>query len=311
MNTLNRRLYKHNFDLRKMIELIKMVRPTQNLDYPGIVDLQEMLSIPAIQKNTRLWETPDAELAGFTIIDLWDNIWFEFKPGVISGEIEKEILNWGETCVRLNHTIKKNKGLNLKLDTNCREDNYERIDFLERNGFFRQAIQTIKMARSLHEPIQKPELPSGFLIRHVAGESEIERWVALHQAAFESNEMTVEYRLSMMRVPGYDPQLDLIVVNSNGQFVAFCFSRVSLEMQEITGRREGSTDMLGTHPAYRKKGVAKALLLTSLRLLKGRGVTYTSLGTTSENIAMQKTAKSVGFHIETVKPWFSKPIMAV
>ena len=114
-----------------------------------------------------------------------------------------------------------------------------------------------------------------------------------------------------MRAPGYDPQLDLVAVNSIGEFVAFCFSRVSLEIREITGRREGSTDMLGTHPAYRKKGLAKALLSTSLQLLKGRGVTYASLGTTSENIAMQKTAAAVGFHIETVKLWFSKPIKAV
>ena len=157
MNMLNQRLYETDSDLQKMIELLIKVRRAHNSDYPGIVDLHEMLNIPAIQKNTRLWETPDAELAGFTIIDLRDNIWFEFKPGIISGEIEKEIINWGETCVRLNHELKENKGLNLKLDTNCREDNHERIDFLKRNGFLRQSIQTIKMVRSLHEPIQKPE----------------------------------------------------------------------------------------------------------------------------------------------------------
>jgi hypothetical protein len=42
--------------------------------------------------------------------------------------------------------------------------------------------------------------------------------------------------------------------------------------------------------------------------LKQRGVDTAVLGTSSENVAMQRLAASVGFRVESAKVWFEKQV---
>jgi ribosomal protein S18 acetylase RimI-like enzyme len=65
---------------------------------------------------------------------------------------------------------------------------------------------------------------------------------------------------------------------------------------------------VSTHPRFQRLGLARALLLRGLRLLKERGMTSAHLGTSGMNIAMLKTAEWVGFTIEYKTTWFSKEV---
>ena len=47
---------------------------------------------------------------------------------------------------------------------------------------------------------------------------------------------------------------------------------------------------------------------TGLDPLKQRGVDTAILGTSSENVAMQRLAASVGFRVESAKVWFEKQV---
>jgi hypothetical protein len=49
-------------------------------------------------------------------------------------------------------------------------------------------------------------------------------------------------------------------------------------------------------------------LLTGLQLLKERGIEMAGLGTSGDNIAMQKTAESVGFVTKYRVLWFEKKV---
>jgi mycothiol synthase len=75
-----------------------------------------------------------------------------------------------------------------------------------------------------------------------------------------------------------------------------------------TGRNEGYTDPVATHPEYQGRGLAKALFLTGLRLLRERGMETAVMGTSSENEKMQRAAKAVGFRVESSTVWFAKPV---
>ena len=163
------------------------------------------------------------------------------------------------------------------------------------------------MIRPLNEPIPEPELPAGFVIGYLEGEGEVEALVALHRAAFGTEGMTGEYRLAMMRVPEYEPELDLIAVAPDGTFASYCMCHISREENRLTGQNEGYTDPVATHPACQRRGLAKALLLTGLTLLKQRGMETACLSTSSENIAMQRAA-AAGFHVESEKRWFAKHV---
>ena len=161
------------------------------------------------------------------------------------------------------------------------------------------------MARSLDQPTPDPRMPAGFTIRPMLRETEIEAYVSLHRAAFGTENMTVEYRRSIMSAPGYIPELDLIAVAPNGDLAAFCVCQVFPDdLPRAGGQREGWTDPIGTHPDYQRLGLAKALILTGMRLLKERGLDTALLGTESTNIAMQHAAMSVGFHNVSNTFWF-------
>ena len=100
----------------------------------------------------------------------------------------------------------------------------------------------------------------------------------------------------------------MLAVAPDGRFAAFCVSSISVEENGRTGQQAGYTDPIGTHPDFQRRGLAQALLLTGMRLLQERGMTTAVLGTSSKNIAMQKTAESVGFKTQWTKIWFTKPI---
>lgn len=302
MTTLTSRSYSGAADLHAMLDLLGVVKPAERRgNSPSEVDLRELLALTAVQNNTRLWFDADERLVGFAFVDHYANLCFEFtEPG-----IEAEIVDWGVQCIRRDIEA---EGEALTLDASCGEDNANCIALLERHGFIRQALRSLHLVRSLHEPIPAPQLPAGFSIRHVTGEHEVDALVALHRAAFGTENMTVEERLAMMRTPEYDAELDLVAVAPDGRLAAYCMVSISQEENARTGRNEGYTDPVATHPDFRRRGLARALLLMGLHTLKQRGMDTACLGTSGDNVAMQRTAEAVGFRVQSTTLWFSKPV---
>jgi ribosomal protein S18 acetylase RimI-like enzyme len=306
MTAFTNRLYAGATDLQGMIDLIIAVRPADRItDYPGAVDLQEAVARPFIQANTRLWEDAGGRLVSFAFVDEYRNLRFEIAPRAAGSDVESQIITWGEECLR---KIRSKPDKEVTLDASCREDDAERVEILQRQGFKLQSIRSLHMVRALDEPILSPHLPAGFIIRQVVGENEVEAIVALHRAAFGTDAMTIDERLAMMRTTEYDPELDLVAIAPDGTFAAYCMCSISQEENSRTGRNEGYTDPVATHPEFQRQGLARALLLTGLRLLKQRGMETAVLGTSSENDAMRKTAESVGFSVQSAKIWFAKKV---
>ena len=300
------RLYSGVADLQSMLDLLITIRPTERItDFPSAVDLRELLALSAVQDNTRLWFDADDRLVGFAFVDHYQNLRFEFDPRLVSPGIESEVVAWGEACIR---RAMQASGESLTLDASCRDADTDRIALLERHGFVQKALRSLHMARSLYGPIPTPQIPAGFSIRHVTGEHEAEALVGLHRAAFGTENMTVEERLAMMRVPDYDLELDLLAVAPDGRLAAYCMVSISQEENLRTGRNEGYTDPVATHPDFQRRGLAKALLLTGLHTLQQRGMDMALLGTSGDNVAMQRTAEAVGFRVQSTTLWFSKPV---
>lgn len=300
------RPYAGGEDLQSMIELLIAVRPAERIaDCPSIMDLQEALSIPATQAKTRLWVDATGQLVGFAFVDAYNNLRFEATPQASSGDVESVMIAWGAECIQ---RAMQESAESITLDASCREDDTKRIAVLERHGFVMQETRSLHMVRPLNEPIPAPRVPAGFSIRHVDGEHEVEALVALHRAASGTENLTVEERLAWMRVPEYDPELDLLALGPDGIFAAYCMCSISQEENARTGRNEGYTDPVATHPGFQRHGLARALLLTGLRLLKQRGMETAVLGTSSENVAMQQAARAVGFRVQSTALWFEKRV---
>lgn len=303
-NSANSRGYKSLDDLQAMIRLLENCRTVERIsDYPGIIDLHEAMAMENIRKQTRLWFATQHQLAAFAYVDHYNNLWFELDQRSFSPTLEQEIVDWGVKCIR---QLAQTPEEPLTLDASCRIENSVRLAFFERHGFVRQEEQSIQMVRSLAGTIPDPQIPAGFSIRHIQGEQEVEQLVALHRAAFGTDNMTIEERLAMMHVPDYDPELDLLAIAPDGRLAALCVCAIYQEENRRSGKKVGYTDPIATHPEFMRQGLALALLHTGLHMLRQRGMDTARLGTSSENIAMQGVAQAAGFQIESSTLWFSK-----
>jgi mycothiol synthase len=305
MSSVTSRLYVDETDLTRMIDLLRVARPTDWVgDYPGVTDLREMLAQADLQARTRLWFDPSDRLIAFALVDAYHNLLFDVNPGAASADLDDTIMQWGVAC--LEHSSHTDD--DMTLDAVCRRDDAARMAWLIQQGFQPQALRTLRFVRPFSKPIPDPQLPASFFIRSVTGFAEIEALVALHRAAFGTDNMTVEERRAMMSGPGYVPELDLVVVAPDGRLAGFCACGIPAEENTVTGRHEGCTDPVGVHPDFQKQGLARALLLTGLHLLRERGLASATLGTSSKNTAMQAAARSVGFQLQSAKVWFTKSL---
>lgn len=307
MSSYTNRPYQPASDLPSLMAVLPTLKdPGCMADFPSLVDLQELLALPGAGENTHLWCSPLGEVVGFgLLIPDPSTLAYEASPEAQAAGIADEIVGWGTERHRqvACHDGASGPGaqgqdarsINSVLQIGCRETQRERAALLERHGFERLQEETLHMARPLSEPIPEPVLPPGFSIRPVKGEMEVEAVVDLHRAAFGTQMMTVEQRLSIMHTPEYDPDLDLVVVAPSGELAAFCLCHISPEENAITGRNEGWTDPIGTHPRYRRSGLALALMHHGFRLLRRRGMETAILGTSSDNAAALKAFEAAGF----------------
>jgi ribosomal protein S18 acetylase RimI-like enzyme len=285
-----------------VLNLVRAARAPERLaDYPGLNDLEEQLPQPEVQANARLWFADDQPVA-FAFVDPWDNLWFDTLPAH-EAALGDEIVQFGVECVRA-----RLEGEPGTLETNCAEANAARRAFLEAHGFTTLPEQTLTFARPLSGPIPDPVLPPGYLIRLLKGREEAEAAAALHRAAFGSDYMTTENRLAMMETSEYCPEMDLVAVTPDGELAAYAMGFIPVEENAKTGRREGCVDPIATHPDHQRLGLARALLLTGMRMLQKRGMETVKFGTSSENVGMQKTAAACGFQVESRKFWFRQEV---
>ena len=290
----------YNLQSESDIQLIRDL--IQHLPYKTtIVDFEETMLLASVRATTRIWQH-NGEIVGFAFVDDYNNLRFEIGTEGGIAHIENEIIEWGITCIKKRNA---ETGGDYTLDASFGANNTWQIAMLEKFGFVRESLRTLQYTHSLREPIMSHTFPQGHSLRCVAGEHEAESLVSLHRAAFGTENMSVEQRLAIMNAPQYERELDLVAAAPNGELSAFCICGFK---DEIGSEKIGYTDPIGTHPRYQKRGLAKAILTAGLTLLKNRGATFVELGTSSNNIPMQRLAESLGFVRASEKLWFSKEV---
>lgn len=289
-------LLREDSDIQLMRDLIDHLPHNST-----IVDFEETMCLASVRARTRLWQV-NGHVVGFAFVDDYNNLRFEIAAHARSARLEDEIIAWGVTCVKQRNA---QTGAGHTLDAAFSADNTWQIAMLERGGFERASQRTLGYARSLHEPVVTQAFPAGFSLRRVAGEHEVERLVALHRAAFGTENMTVAQRMAIMQAPGYEAELDLVAMAPGGELAAFCICSIE---DERDGGRVGFTDPVGTHPRYQQRGLGKAIVTAGLQRLRDRGVSIAKLSTSSANMPMQRLAHSLGFTCVSEKLWFSKVV---
>jgi mycothiol synthase len=162
-------------------------------------------------------------------------------------------------------------------------------------GFLALAHQLTRM------PIQR-DLPPGFTCRELAV-TDLPSRVSAHIDAFPGDAMAVCDYEALMLCDGYDGALDLVVVDETGEVAAFCTSWFD------RANSTGLFEPVGTRRAYRRAGLARAVMSESLRRLRALGAASVVVRVSNQNVAAFAAYQNLGFTIASDTFGFEKPLV--
>lgn len=220
------------------------------------------------QQNWHFWSQENGEVFALGLLD-GDGIVCLLHPNFRTHERYLMVRQWG--LQRLKERARQQGENQYEVEEEAADDEPERASFLESEGYERQEMYFNLYRRSLLEPVPAQVLPAGFTLRPVAGEEEAEMRAALqHDAFFRGGNKTYEERtlrqLAVMKMPHYDPKLDLMIIAPDGTPAAGCIC------WEDPVNRVALFEPVGTRPQFRRQGLATALMLGGLQRLRERGM---------------------------------------
>ena len=133
------------------------------------------------------------------------------------------------------------------------KDQARRIRDLENAGCLQADVgenswSKVLMKRPAADPAPDYRPPAGFTVRPLAGDEEAAGYVALHQAIFESKNMTLPWKLRILCHPAHRADLDLVAVAPDGRLGAFCVCWMSTDGREA---QRGTAGLPQGFPALR------------------------------------------------------------
>ena len=276
--------------------MIQLARQCQ-ADTLHIIDQPYRLSSWALDdpQNIALWVDEAGHLIAWSVMQtpFW-TIDYVISPH-LENVLHPKVLAWVDQ--RASEAIASPYG-HPSWYVNLFADQPERISTLEHFGFTSQADagedswSMVWMERSRVGKIPQPSLPNGFSIRPLAGKGEVADYVELHQAVFETKNMTLEWRSRTLEHPDYHPDLDLVVIAPDGRMVAFCIGWLS---PNPDGEYFGQIEPLGSHADFRKYGLGRAVLCEVLRRLQEHGAERIFVETDNDRKAALRLYEGVGF----------------
>jgi ribosomal protein S18 acetylase RimI-like enzyme len=238
-----------------------------------VVDLPYRLSSWTFDhpENIRLWFDDNQQLVAWAALQtpFW-TIDFVCQPEQES-HLHREILLWADQRAR---AAQKTPYEHPAWFVMVFPGQKNRIHNLEEAGFKCQSDvgddswSKVLMRRSSQKPVKTYEPRPGFVVRALAGESEVQKYVELHQSVFESKNMTLAWRARTLQHPDYKPELDIVVESPDKRLVAFCICW--FDEQSMTGHVEP----LGSHKDFRHHALGRAALSEGLRRLQSLGAQH-------------------------------------
>lgn len=250
-------------------------------------------------RHFRLWENEDDQLLGFAWFERPDGVFFQIRPDLRGTNLlELSILAWAEPLV--DTTSPRYDG---HLWTRLCDTDPATIAALMDLGFVRNDWFMVKMRHPLPKPVEPPPLPPGYTVRAVGDASEWAQRVDLHRAVWNPSKVTLDAYQRLRQQPGYDQELDLVVVAPDGQLVAYCICWFDPVNQT------GEFEPVGTSEAYRGRGLGKVVIYEGLRRLQAKGAHTAYVSTYGDNTAAQRLYESAGFSTYTHEHLYGRPLV--
>jgi ribosomal protein S18 acetylase RimI-like enzyme len=290
------RIYQDSRDQQRMMALVR----AQPQDHLHNIDLPYRFSSWAFDAsdNIRLWEDQHGDLLAWAVLQtpFWA-IDYAYHPAA-PDTIHSQILAWADAQARQQHNTAYGRPAWF---VNVFDWQQQRQRDLEAYGFVSQADQgedswtKVLFEHDREHPLPAYPLPTGCSIRPLRGVEEVDAYAALHRAVFESESMTAAWRGRTLRHADYQPDLDLVAVDSDGQLAAFCICWFT--PNGIEGRPSGQIEPLGVRADMRRHGLGRTILAEGVRRLYQHGAEHVVVETDNYRNAAFALYTAAGFRV--------------
>ena len=158
------------------------------------------------------------------------------------------------------------------------------IALLESQGY-KPARYFFEMTRPIDEPLPDAPLPTGMQIRPVT-EADYRAVYEAHTEAFRDHwgftENTFEEFMHWSEEPDFNPSLWKVAWDGD-QIAGQVLNFVNTAEDKEYGRKRGYTEAISVRRPWRKRGLARSLVVQSIAMFKELGMTETALGVDAEN----------------------------
>ena len=185
------------------------------------------------------------------------------------------------------------------------------IALLESRGY-KPARSETHMVRDLSEPFPEAPMPEGLDVRQVRTEDLRAIFIASNEAFRDHwgsrDESEEEYK-AQMENPDFRPELWKVAWEGD-QVASVIHNYIDQDENAEYQRKRGYTEGICTRRPWRKKGVARSLLVQSMQMFKAMGMTETALSVDSENISgATRLYEGVGYTMVKQQIIYRKPVV--
>jgi ribosomal protein S18 acetylase RimI-like enzyme len=257
-------------DYQKGVEIIDGYQPSK------MFFIAEMKGLPICVQNFFVEKETDGPYAFFHQIAVHPQ-WIA-HPVVceLFDIVEKQILQHS-------HAIDQKYGVKVV----CRyEDKEEWLSKMLVEKGFSPARYFYQMKRSIQDSIPSRQLPQGLEIKPVDTQEKLLKAMWANDEAFKDHwahiPLTEKAIESWQQTSTFDPSLWKVAWDGD-KVAGGVLNFVDQKENEIFSRKRGYTEEITTQRAYRGKGVASALIATSIQMFKDMGMEETALSVDTEN----------------------------
>ena len=291
---ITNRSYQHPHDFARLAHFLSLLRPDALHTYvlhPGDLTWQmfHMLAEYPPASLVQLWEDIRGDLVGFVLLFRpFGGFTVQLHSTHRGGALESEMIEWAEQQLSTKHHT---SSLVHSNDTS-------RVNILTERGY-RAAGDWLYLDQVLTGRRPDLQLPPGFVVRALNDEQEADQRAEVLATAFEAPPLIERYR-QLMHALSYNRDLDLVAVAPDGQFAAFAMCWVDQES------RVGQFEPVGTAPAFRRNGLARAVLEEGLCRMQVYGAECAVVIVEAAEHAACALYESVGFEARCTLRWYTR-----
>jgi len=252
------------------------------------------------KKDTRIWQNETGKIIGFVM--LWRRQ-TNSPYLVLDSFVHPEFTTKEQLMIMFEWGNERAKEIGLEQDKEVT---------VFANGFHQDAIveqlqtefgympivpnldeHNVYLSKALGKEFSIPSLPEGHVIQRLQDMNGLEQYQSLYSFA----QVNPVHQKELVESGEYS---HLIVVNQNGEFVAYCECSIFRAEWEVTNSRIGWIDYVETNPNHQRRGLGHVALWAGLAQLRGWGANTAMLITVSSNTPALKLYGKIGFEPEQI-----------